>query len=149
VYLDKIQEQLLLHHGVKVSIPTLTRTLRQLHFTNKDVSSKALEQNNHGCAVYINRIVELVPDPEMLMFADEASKDERMSNRWKGWSRRGTRCAQRKCFVWGRRFSILPILTLDGILAHDIIEGSVTMEKFIGFLCELMVCEIITFCIYC
>ena len=33
MYLDKIQEQLLSHHSMKVSIPTLTCTLRRLHFT--------------------------------------------------------------------------------------------------------------------
>jgi hypothetical protein len=87
----------------------------------------------------MNRIADQVPDPDMLMFGDEASKDERtMARRW-GWSLRGTRCVQRKCFVRGRRFSILPILTLDGIIAYDIIEGSVTTERFVQFLRELVV----------
>ena len=39
----------------------------------------------------------------------------------------------------GRWFSILPILTLDGIIAYDIIEGSVTSEQFVHFLQELVV----------
>lgn len=38
-----------------------------------------------------------------------------------------------------RRFSILPIPTLNGIIAHDIIEGSVTTNKFVEFLRELVV----------
>jgi transposase len=139
VYLDEIQDQLLSRRSVKVSIPTLTRTLRRLHFTHKDVSGKALERNDRLRAIYMNRIADLVPDPEMLMFGDEAHKDERTSNRRTGWSRRGTRCIQRKCFVRGRRFSMLPILTLDGIIAHDIIEGSVTSERFVEFLRELVV----------
>ena len=140
VYLDEIQEQLLSCCSVKVSIPTLTHTLRRLHFTHKDVSGKALECNDRLCAVYINRMADLVTDPEMLMFGDEVHKDERTSNRWTGWSRRGSRCIQRKCFVWEKRFSILPILTLDGIIAHDIVEGSVTSERFVEFLQELVVC---------
>ena len=72
--------------------------------------------------------VLMVPDPEMLMFSDEVHKDERTSNRQMRWSYRGARCVQRKCFIRGKRFSILPIITLDGIIAHDIIEGSVTSE---------------------
>ena len=56
-----------------------------------------------------------------------------------GWSHLGARCVQRKCFVRGRRFLILPIITLDGIILHDIIEGSVTSEQFVEFLCELVV----------
>ena len=91
----------------------------------------------------MNRMVDLVTDPEMLMFGDKAHKDERTSNRWTGWSQRGLRCVQRKCFVRGKRFSILPILTLDGIIAHDIVEGSVASERFVEFLRELVVCHYI------
>jgi transposase len=140
IYLDEIQEQLYSRRAVKVSIPTLTRTLRRLHFTHKDVSGKALERDDRRRAIYMNRIADLVPDPEMLMFGDEAHKDERTSNRRTGWSRQGTQCVQRKCFVRGKRFSILPIITLDGIIVHDIIEGSVTSERFVEFLRELVVC---------
>ena len=34
---------------------------------------------------------------------------------------------------------MLPILTLDGIVVYNIIEGSVTAEKFLQFLCGLVV----------
>jgi hypothetical protein len=36
---------------------------------------------------------------------------------------------------------ILPILTLDGIIAYDIVEESVTSEQFVHFLRELVVCS--------
>jgi transposase len=36
-------------------------------------------------------------------------------------------------------FSILPILTLDGIITHDVIPGSVTSERFLRFLRELVI----------
>jgi hypothetical protein len=52
----------------------------------------------------------------------------------------GKRCVQRKCFVRGRRYSILPVLTLDGLITWDIIEGSVTSERFVEFLRENVVC---------
>jgi transposase len=141
IYLDEIQEQLLVRRGVKISLSTLTRTLHRLHFSHKDVLGHALERNNKLRAVFMNRISDQVPDPNMLMFGDEASKDERTSACRRGWSLRGIRCIQRKCFVRGRRFSILPILTLDGVIAYDIIEGSVTSERFVQFLRELVVCS--------
>ena len=77
---------------MKIKVPTgsmmncNTCTLCQLHFTHKDIPGKALECNNHLCAVYMNYMADLVPNPEMLMFGDKAHKDERMSNRWTGWS---------------------------------------------------------------
>jgi hypothetical protein len=45
-----------------------------------------LEHNKQDWAIFMNQIAELVPDPDMLMFGDEAHKDERTSNRYMGWS---------------------------------------------------------------
>ena len=110
-----------------------------MQLTNKDVSGRALERNVEQRAIFMNYMAEIVQDPNMLMFGDEAAKDERTCVRKRGWSLRGSRCIQRKCFVRGRRYSILPILTLDGIITYDIIEGSVTSERFVQFLRELVV----------
>ena len=90
---------------------------------------------------YTNWLADLAPNLEILVFGDEASKDERTSNRCRGWPHKRMHCIQGKCFVHGRRFSILPILTLDRITANDIIEGSVTSESFVDFLQELVVCD--------
>jgi hypothetical protein len=112
--------------------------------TNKDVLSRAYERNEQLRAIFMNNIADIVSNPDMLMFGDEASKDERTSARRRGWSECGSRCVQRKCFVRGCHFSILPILTLDGIVTYDIIEGSVTGERFLQFLRELVVCKLST-----
>ncbi|KAK0189724.1 hypothetical protein F5146DRAFT_896675, partial [Armillaria mellea] len=67
-----------------------------------------------------------------LMSCDEAVKNNQTSARKYGWSLKGTRCVQCRHFVCGKRYSILSILTLDGIIAYDdIIPGSVTLEKFV------------------
>src|ERR1700720_274371 len=139
IYLDEIQEQLLSRRGTQISIPTLMRTLCRMQLTNKDVSGRALERNVEQRAIFMNYMAEIVQDPNMLMFGDEAAKDERTCVRKRGWSLRGCRCIQRKCFVRGQRYSILPILTLDGIITYDIIEGSVTSKRFVQFLQELVV----------
>jgi hypothetical protein len=60
------------------------------------------------------------------------------SERTKGWALVGRRCVQRRHFIRGQRYSILPILTLDGIIAYDIIP-SVNSERFVEFLRELVV----------
>ena len=139
LYLDEIQAELHLRHGVYVSISTLMRTLRRLHFSNKRVSVKALERDELRRAVFMNRIGAEVPDPWMLMFTDESAKNDRTYARRYGWSKVGTRCVQRQCFICGKRYSILPVLTLDSVITYDIIEGSVTSERFIRFLRELVV----------
>lgn len=136
IYLDELQHELHSRRGVLVSLQTLLRTFSQLHFKRKRISAYALERNEEKRAIFMNSIANIAPDPEMLMFGDEAAKDERTLIRRYGRSRIGMRCIQRKCFVRGKRYSILPILTLDGIITYDIIEGPVTSERFIQFLRE-------------
>ncbi|KAG1736184.1 hypothetical protein EDB19DRAFT_1637925 [Suillus lakei] len=77
MYLDELQHELHSRRGVFVSVQTLLRTFRRLHLNRKHISTYALEQNEEKCAISMNSIAEIVPDPEMLMFGDEAAKDER------------------------------------------------------------------------
>jgi hypothetical protein len=125
--------------GIHVSIPTLSRTLRRLLITHKHVSIRALECNNILRSAYMNRIATIVPNPEMFIFIDEATKNKRTTGRPMGWAVVGDRCVQQRCFVRGQRYSILPALTLDGIITYNIIEGSVTAARFLTFLRELVV----------
>ena len=141
IYLDEIQDEFYTKRGTVVSITTLLRTLHRLHYSRKCVSAHALERDDLLRSLYMNRIADEVPDPDMLIFIDEAARNKKTSARMKGWSLVGRRCVQQRCFIHGERFSILPILTLDGIIAHDIIPGSVTSERFLQFLHELVVCS--------
>ena len=84
-------------------------------------------------------IANEVTDPDQLMFGDEAARNQKTSGQSKGWALVGRWCVQQQFFVQGQRYSILPILTMDGIITHDIIPGSVTSERFIQFLQELVV----------
>ncbi|KAF8336083.1 hypothetical protein F5887DRAFT_858536, partial [Amanita rubescens] len=46
---------------------------------------------------------------------------------------------QHRCFIRGQRYSILPVLTLDGIITYDVVPGSVNSARFVQFLRELLV----------
>ncbi|KAI0338968.1 hypothetical protein BDW22DRAFT_1337197 [Trametopsis cervina] len=48
----------------------------------------------------------------------------------------GRACVKRELFIRGQRYSILPALTTEGIIALDIFEGSVTKDRFINFIRE-------------
>jgi transposase len=134
MYLDELQDELWIRRGVLVSISCLRRTLRRLRLSHKHITIRALERNDLDRSAYMNKIGELITDPAQLMFIDEAARNKKNPTRRKGWSSIGTRCIQRRCFVRGQRFSILPVLTMDGIIAHDILPGSVSSEKFVQFL---------------
>lgn len=72
--------------------------------------------------------------PEELGFLDETSKDERTVGRRYGRSRKGRRAEKKQPFVRGRRTSTEALLTLDGIVAGTVVEGSMTKAMFLEYL---------------
>ncbi|GBB87335.1 hypothetical protein RclHR1_13790002 [Rhizophagus clarus] len=64
---------------------------------------------------------------------DEASKDERTLSREYGYFLKNTFATKKNVFVRGVRYTILPALSLQGIIAVDIMEGSCTKERFKEF----------------
>ncbi|KAI0078063.1 hypothetical protein K474DRAFT_1582734, partial [Panus rudis PR-1116 ss-1] len=51
-----------------------------------------------------------------------------------GWAPRGGRAHHRDFFVRGWRFSVLPALSLDGILHLEILDHAFTGETFLDFI---------------
>ena len=139
IYLDEICQVLSEQRGCVVSIATLSRTLQRLDFSRKCVSRRALERNDILRAAFMNHIADVATNPDMLMFIDEAARNRRTSGRSRGWAFTGDRCIQHRFFVRGQRFSILPVLTIDGLITHDIIPGSINAERFFQFLQELVI----------
>ncbi|KAG1802320.1 uncharacterized protein BJ212DRAFT_1286073 [Suillus subaureus] len=91
IYLDELQHELHSCCGVFVSVQTLLCTFWQLHLNHKCISAHTLEWNEEKCAIFMNNIAEIVPDPEMLMFGDEVVKDKRTVIQCYGRSRIGMR----------------------------------------------------------
>jgi hypothetical protein len=65
---------------------------------------------------------------------NEMSKDARSIGRRYGRSRKGRRAEKKQVFVRGRRTSTEALLTLDGIAAGTVVEGSMTKELFLEYL---------------
>jgi hypothetical protein len=85
---------------------------------------------------------------EQLIFLDESAKDERTISRGYGYSEINTRAVKKVVFIRGKRYTILPALSLDGIIAVDIIEGNCTKEKFKEFVISQVVCNIFFYIYY-
>lgn len=80
-------------------------------------------------------------EPEELGFLDETSKDERTLTRSYGQSKKGCHAVKKAVFVQGRRVSTEALLTLNGIVACTVVEGSMTKELFLEFLEHNVVCS--------
>jgi hypothetical protein len=93
---------------------------------------EAAERNEHLRATW--QIAMAQYDPQQLVFIDEAGVDDQTNFRKYGWAPLGQACVRRTSFLRGRKYSILPALSVDGIVALEIFEGSVNRERFLTFL---------------
>ena len=139
IYLDELQQELLLHRNIEVSISTISRALQQLAISQKKVSHEALEWNELLRATWQAEYGDI--PAEYFVWLDEASVDDQTNQRRDGWAAVGRACISRATFIHGQRFSVLPALTHKGIIALDIFEGSVNKEKFIQFIDQQLVCH--------
>jgi len=139
LYLDEIQQKLRDVREVEVSIATLVRALAALDLTRKQITKAASERDQELRTVWEAMMAEY-NDPQVFVALDESAVDGHTGQRGHGRSRVGKPCVKRTSFLRGVRYSILPALTTDGIVALEIFEGSVTKEKFLYFLREQVVC---------
>ena len=149
LYLDELQFYVLDAREKLIPISTLSRTLRKLQISNKSITKEASEQNNTLRATWQASLAEYLGDPSVFVFLDESSVNRFTGQQTNGWAPIGGPCVLRQTFVRGKSFSMLPALTLDGIVALEIFEGSVNCTKFIQFLKEQLVCSLMhsNFCI--
>jgi len=136
-YLDELQETLRDSCGVDASAQTIWRALKRSGFSMKKLTRAAIERSATKRAEYMANIGWNYT-PEQAVFLDESACNRKTSYRDRAWAIRGRRALRKSFFVRGRRYSILPALSLDGILAVDIIEGSFTTARFARFVDGLL-----------
>jgi hypothetical protein len=132
LYLDELQEQLLVARDVDISIATISRTLRNLALSHKHITKKAAEHNKHLRSTWQAQWGHI--PAEYFVWIDEADVDDKTNQCGNGWEQLGCACVQRATFIHGQKYSVLPALTSDGIIALDIFEGPVNKDRFLDFL---------------
>ena len=101
-------------------------------FTPIQLMKAAQERNGLLRGAFINKVAQY--KPEQLIFLDEAAKDERTLSRAYGYSFTNARAYKKFVFIRGQRYTILPALSLDGVIALDVMEGSCTKARFREFI---------------
>ena len=92
-----------------------------------------MERNEQDREQFL-RNVRLHYRPEQLVFADESHFNRLTLRRPYAWSKRGERASRHEFQFRGAKYSILPALSLDGILHLEVVENSVTGAVFRRFL---------------
>jgi hypothetical protein len=79
-------------------------------------------------------MTQYLPRHRGLMFIDETSKDERTQSRRWGRAKKSCRACMRGPFVHRRRFTVIAALTLDGVVAGHVVDGSLRRNGYLHFL---------------
>ncbi|KIJ52296.1 hypothetical protein M422DRAFT_89347, partial [Sphaerobolus stellatus SS14] len=133
VYLDELQEMLKQRCGKKVSVSTIWRAFSQAGFTMKKITKVACEHCAQKQAEYVQCIGSNYLS-EQLVFVDESSFNQRTTYRGYGWALTGQRAVRKAFFLQGKRYSVLPAISLDGIIFVKVVEGSFNTELFTDFI---------------
>ena len=131
-FLNEFLHLLKTNRFISVHYTTIHRALQQTQISRKKLQKIAAEQNKGAHADFMLWMSQYAPDE--LGFIDETSKDERTIGRRYGRSKKGQRATKKQPFIRGRRISTEALLSLDGIVAARVVEGSMTKEMFLEWL---------------
>jgi transposase len=137
LYVDEIQQQLFEVWDVEVSIVTVFHALRRLAITHKHIAKEASERDELVWVTWQAEYGDI--SREAFVWLDESSIDDRTNQHRNRWALLGCACVWRDTFIRRQRFSVLPALSVDGIIALDIFESSVTKDRFIQFIQDQIV----------
>ena len=98
---------------------------------------KAIERNELLRSAFIAFIGQYRTN--QLVFMDESSKDNHTIMCLYGYFKVNLRVSKKIVFIRGKRYTILPALTEQGIIAVDIMEGSCTKQRFKEFVVSQIV----------
>ena len=132
IYLHEIQERFQVMFGITVSVSTLCRTLKYMGCTRQVVQHIALQRSDECRAKFMCEVS--MYDPNMLIWLDESGFDLRNTVRKRAYSVRGITPKDHRLLIRGKRYSAIPVVSLQGITDVYISDGTFDGERFVHFL---------------
>ena len=131
-FLDELLDLLKTNRFISVHFTTIHRELERAGVSHKKLKCIALERDEDRRAAFTIEMSQYTP--RQMGFLDETSKDKRTPSRAYGRSKKGQRAQKKHVFLRGRRVSTEALLSIDGIVARTVVEGSMTREMFLDWM---------------
>ena len=141
-FLDELLDLLKTNRFISIHFSTIHRELERAGMSRKRLKKIALERNEDNRADFVIHVSQYTR--HQLGFLDETSKDKRTPHRRFGRSKKGTRAQVDQEFVQGRRVSTEALLSIDGIIARTVVEGSMTQAMFLDW----MEFDVVSMCLW-
>ena len=134
VYLNEVQFWLCIEEGVLISTSTIHQYQKHvLGFTNKHVTRTAIERNNKQCVQWYDEAQAMLYNFQILC-TDQSYIGDHTGTHQKGYAICGEECFVPSPFCWGDCYTVNPVLSVDGFIALEIVEGSMDGAKFYDFI---------------
>jgi transposase len=131
-FIDEMLNLLKHNRYISVHFTTIFRELERLGMSRKKMKRIAAERNERVRMDFVRRMAEYPAD--YLGFLDETSKNDRTYSRGYGRSKKGQRAKKKEKFVRGTRLTATGLLTVDGMMANRVVEGSMKRADYLDFI---------------
>lgn len=131
IYLREIQSELLLQLGLDVTVSAICKFLDRAGLTRQRIRIYAIQRDETLRAQFASDVSLYSRD--MIIFLDETGTDRRDTFRKKGYSLRGRPARAQKLLVRGEHISAICLMSTEGMLACDVVSGSVDGDRFLEF----------------
>ncbi len=130
-YLDEMCWFVWDEFGISVDDSIVSKALKRLGWNRKKMVRQAAQRNQQLRNGWMQRLSEWTA--EQLIFLDESAACERTGDRRYGWAPSGITPMISQDLRRSKRWSILPAFTVDGYIAWEIHQGSITAAIFNDF----------------
>ncbi|KAJ7235689.1 hypothetical protein C8J57DRAFT_1088785 [Mycena rebaudengoi] len=144
-FLNELLHLLETNRFISVHFTTIFRELQRLNMSRKKLKKIAAERNEPVRMDFVRHVGQY--PAEYLGFIDETSKNERTLSRGFGQAKKGKRAQMKEKFVRRTRLTGTGLLTVDGMMACSVIEGSMKRHDYLQFLEQEVVCIPLPHCI--
>ena len=132
IYLEELCQRVADLTSTTVSPSTVCRIMRRYGITRKRIRQVALQRCNALCGAFMAQCS--VFSRNQFVWVDETGSDKRDHVRKYGYAIRGTTPVSHRLLARGQRVNAIAALSAEGIIAVDLVSGSVNGEKFFDFL---------------
>ena len=131
------------NHFISVHFSTIHCKLQHAGISLKKLRKIAKERDEDLHADFMQRVAQYAP--EEMIWIDETSKDEQTLIRRNSRAKKSHHASMKGVFIRERRLTAVAALSMDGIVAGHVVEGSLRCADFLSFLEDAMVCFLLLF----
>ena len=142
-YLSKITKELKMTLGVDVTESAVCKFLKKVGFIRQKLCIHASQRDEEIREKFV-RDVSLYPR-ETLLFIDETGSDRRDTLRKRGYSLRGQPAVKQNLVVRGQHVSAIAAMSVEGIVALELVRGGVNSDTFYRFVCKSRLSKLMPF----